>query len=66
MKKSQKIGRLEQEFVYKQGMAERLIEAYKITVKQPQAIRENHDLQRTEREQKTCSHLRESILIQAE
>ena len=34
MKKKYEIGLVEQEFVYKQGMKERLIEAYQITVKE--------------------------------
>ena len=40
MKKNRKIGLVEEEFIYKQGMVERLIEAYAITVK-PKAVMES-------------------------
>jgi hypothetical protein len=65
MKKKYKIGPVEQEFVYKQGMNERLIDAYQITVKDILASKkkENNEYknQSNVREKKN-SHLCQSIL----
>jgi hypothetical protein len=66
MKKKQKIGPVEQEFIYKQGMKERLIEAYQITVKEVGASQEEGNEYRVQsnNRKKTNSHLCKSVLIQ--
>lgn len=62
MRKKLEIGPVEEEFICKHGMKERLIEAYKITVKIfPE---EKEDYNATHRfEQTTCSNLCKSVII---
>jgi hypothetical protein len=67
MNKKYEIGPVEQEFVYKQGMKERLIEAYQITVKEVLASKkeENNEYKtQSNIREKASSHLRKSILIE--
>lgn len=67
MRKKHKIGLVEQEFVHKQGMKERLIEAYQITVKEvgaPKKEGKNEFKKQSTNTEKTSSNLRKSVFIE--
>ena len=63
MRRKQEIGYLEEEFICKQGMRERLIEAYKITVKIPPEQQEDYNATKHGFEQTTCGNLCTSVVI---
>jgi hypothetical protein len=63
MKKKRKIGPIDQEFIYKQGMKERLIEAYQITVKDIWASQEENNEYTQSNNAEASSYLCEGLFI---